>query len=192
MTVNFSYSFKHQLQIINKFTYHRGYMVITSAGHFISLTNFYSFLFLSSSCYDTELRVHREFEWAHTPFFSRPDMDKKLGVAATRTSVRWLDQNEKSSPWSRTGELFLKFTLSFLFCFADYGRRWWCCRFCHRVGGRNCALCYFILSALQPRSKNTNHIFFLFFVFFLKEICGLGLSRLVEPTQQEYISCYNI
>jgi hypothetical protein len=34
--------------------------------------------------------------------------------------------------------------------------------------------------------------FFYFLFFFLKEICGLGLSRLVEPTQQEYISCYNI
>jgi hypothetical protein len=26
-------------------------------------------------------------------------MDKKLGVAATRTSVSWLEHNEKSSPW---------------------------------------------------------------------------------------------
>ena len=44
--------------------------MVTSAGHFISLTNFYSFsFFVLELLRYTELRVRREFEWAHTPFF---------------------------------------------------------------------------------------------------------------------------
>ena len=171
--------------------------MVTSAGHFISLTNFYSFsFFVLELLRYTELRVRREFEWAHTPFFF-PDPIWTRNWVWPPPITPFVDLIKTKNPVREVEAVlfffFFKFTLGFLFCFADYGRRWWCCRFCHRLGGRNCALCYYILSALQPRSKNTyQHEFFLFLFFIFKEICGLGLSRLVEPTQQDYISCYDI